>query len=402
MNPAKTVVFLSALLIIYSCLVYPLLIAALAALVRRAPRRLARYAGSVSVVLTSYNEAGTVGPKVEDLLGLLDSSGLEGEVIVVSDGSSDHTAAAARAAGGGRARVIDLRGNVGKAAALSAGCAVATGQALVLADARQRWAPDALVRLLENFAEPSVGAVSGDLLLESAPGVMAGVGFYWKYEKWLRRFEGQVHSTVGVTGAIAAVRRELFQPIPQGTILDDVYWPLRVVMQGHRVVHDTRARAYDRLPKKTADEFHRKVRTLSGNFQLLTLMPELLNPVKNPVWLQFVSHKLCRLVVPWAMLALLAATAVIHEPWYRVAFCAQIGFYLLGLAGLTRAVGTRLRPASAAASILVLNAAAWCAFWVWVTGRTRKSWRKADYTSVLQDSLGLTGEPRSPWGGSDR
>src|SRR5438132_2819396 len=116
---------------------------------------------------------------------------------------------------------------------------------------------------------------------------------------------------VGATGAISALRRELFRPIPAGTIVDDVYWPLQVALQGFRVVLDPRALAYDRLPERTRDEFRRKVRTLSGNLQLVARLPETLLPWRNPVWFQFVSHKLLRLVVPWALLGLLATSALL-------------------------------------------------------------------------------------------
>ncbi len=163
----------------------------------------------------------------------------------------------------------ELPARVGKAAALNAGCALAEHEIIVFADIRQTWEADALLLLLENFADPSVGAVSGDLLLRDADGVLAGVALYWRYEKMLRRLEGRVWSVVGATGAISAVRRQLFCAIPPGTLLDDVYWPLCVALQGFRVIHDRRAIAYDRLPSRTRDEFRRKVRTLSGNFQLL-------------------------------------------------------------------------------------------------------------------------------------
>src|SRR5215470_5324190 len=109
-------------------------------------------------------------------------------------------------------------------------------------------------------------------MLESALVVMAGGGLYWRFAKWLRQKESLIHSQVGVSGAIAAVRRELFRPIPHGTLLDDVYWPLQVAMQGYRVVHDDRARAFDRLPENPRDEFRRKVRTLAGNFQLARML----------------------------------------------------------------------------------------------------------------------------------
>ena len=268
---------------------------------------------------------------------------------------------------------------IGWASALNAGCAAARHGILVFADARQRWDPQALDLLLENFADPQVGAVSGDLVLEADSGVLAGIGLYWRYEKWLRKQESRVHSTVGVTGAISAVRRQLFQPVPDGTILDDVYWPLTVAMSGFRVIHDERARAHDRLPDRTADEFRRKLRTLSGNFQLLMRLPAALLPWRNPVWIQFVSHKVLRLVVPWMLAAMLISSVLLEGTVYRLAFCTQSLFYLVGLAGVWAGARLPFRLVSAAASFLVLNAAAWLAFWVWASGSAARSWRKAMY-----------------------
>jgi poly-beta-1,6-N-acetyl-D-glucosamine synthase len=245
----------------------------------------------------------------------------------------------------------------------------------VFADARQTWAPDALQLLLDNFADPAVGAVSGDLVLQTN-GALEGLGLYWELEKWLRRKESQVGSMVGVSGAIAAVRRELFRPIPPGTILDDVYWPMQVALQHRRVVHDARAHAYDRLPSRTRDEFHRKVRTLSGNLQLIALLPVLLLPWRNPLWLQFLSHKLLRLVVPWALLVLLPVSWLLPDALYQCAFWMQISGYALALVGLA---GARWYPASAAAAFVVLNSASWAAWWVWVSGRAGTSWKKVPY-----------------------
>jgi hypothetical protein len=114
-------------------------------------------------------------------------------------------------------------------------------------------------------------------------------------------------------GDYGAVRRELFAPIPAGTLLDDVYWPLRVAMTGARVIHDERAVAYDRLPERTADEFRRKVRTLAGNFQLAARLPAAFLPWRNPVWVQWWSHKLMRLIVPWALIGLFVTNAVLRS-----------------------------------------------------------------------------------------
>ncbi len=332
---------------------------------------------SLSMVLAAYNEERNIARRLDEVLGRVASSGVAGEVILVSDGSTDGTAEVARSFEGRGVRVVDLPANRGKAVALTEGCAAATGEILVFADARQTWAEDALPRLLENFADPSVGAVSGDLVLEEGAGALGGVGLYWRMEKWLRKLEARVHSTVGVTGAICAVRRGLFRPIPAGTILDDVYWPLNVAMQGFRVAHDGRARAFDRLPGRTRDEFRRKVRTLSGNFQLAARLPAALLPWRNPVCWQFVSHKLARLAAPWGLIGVLATSAALGGV-YRSIFLAQVAGYLLAAAGLT-AAGGRVRLTAAAASFLVLNAAAWVAFWVWATGRAARSWGKVAF-----------------------
>jgi cellulose synthase/poly-beta-1,6-N-acetylglucosamine synthase-like glycosyltransferase len=250
--------------------------------------------------------------------------------------------------------------------------------------------------LLENFADPEVGAVSGDLVLTNKPGVLRGVGAYWTFEKWLRRQESQVYATVGVTGAISAVRRELFQPIPPGVLLDDVYWPLHVVLQGYRVIHDERARAFDRLPDKAQDEFRRKVRTLAGNFQLLTRLPAALLPGVNPVWIQFVSHKLLRLVVPWALLTMLVLSALLPGMFYLAAFWLQVAFYTLGLGGMVAEPKPRGRLVAAASSFLVLNAAAFAAFWVWACGRASQSWTKVAYQPTPANIAWRFPVPREP------
>jgi len=385
----EATVWLSAACVSYTYVGYPLILA-LAARLRSAGRNggLSAPDFPVSVVLAARNEESRIGARVPELVRLLAARTAGGEVIVVSDGSTDGTVAQALAAATeadstthGRipVRVLVQEPNLGKAMALNRAQTEARHPILVFADARQTWADDAIDRLVAAFSEPSVGAVSGDLVVESAPGVMAGVGLYWKFEKWLRRTESRFDSMVSVTGSISAVRRELFPIVPAGTILDDVYWPLAVAMGGHRVIHEERARAFDRLPGRARDEFRRKVRTLAGNFQLMALMPAALIPWRNRLWWQFVSHRALRLVVPWSLLAVLVVTAVLPGPLYSIAFWSQAIFYLLGLAGCWPAVATRSRLASGIASFLVLNAAAWVAFWVWASGWSSRSWAKIEY-----------------------
>ena len=379
----ETFFWLCVALVGYTYLFYPIILVIANSLTRR-ERAVGSLQTSVSFLLPVHNEEQNLARRLDELTRMIQTSGFLGEIIVISDASTDRTVEIARHYADRGVRVIEMPTKQGKAAALNAGAALATGELLIFADARQRWADDALVRLTENFADPAVGAVSGDLVLESAPGVLAGVGMYWRFEKWLRKQESRLGSQVGVTGAISAVRRSLFRPIPPGTLLDDVYWPILVVLQGGRVVHDERAKAFDRLPEDARDEFRRKVRTLAGNLQLLTLLPTAaLFPWSNRVWWQWVSHKLLRLVVPWALLGMAVSCVFLADDVYQIFLLLQAAGYALGILGLIPAIGRNLKPLGAAASFLVLNTAAWLAFWVWITGRAGKSWHKAQYQKEL-------------------
>ncbi len=378
MTPVEICFWIAAAAVVYPYAVYPILAWTLARLRPRPIRAEGPAPRSASVVVAAYNEQENIVRRLDEMTTLLAAADLDGEVIVVTDGAADATAALARAHPSPMVQVLELPTRVGKAAALSEGCGAAVHEIIVFADARQTWAVDALPRLLSTFADPAVGAVSGDLVVQPAAGVLGGVSLYWRFEKWLRRQESRFWSGVGATGAVSAVRRELFRPIPCGTILDDVYWPMQVVLQGYRVVHDDQAHVFDRLPDKTRDEFRRKVRTLSGCLQLMTRLPAVLSPQRNSVWLQFVSHKLLRLLAPWGLLTLLVASLLASGPFYRAALVCQATCYLLALLGLTTPAG-RWRPCAAAASFLVLNSAAWVAFWVWALGRAETAWGKAKY-----------------------
>jgi cellulose synthase/poly-beta-1,6-N-acetylglucosamine synthase-like glycosyltransferase len=224
--------------------------------------------------------------------------------------------------------------------ALNAGVAAARGDILVFADARQQFSPGTLTALVSNFADPGVGGVTGELILDCESGSSAstigeGVGAYWKYEKLLRRKESLVRSTLGATGAIWALRRSLWRPLPPDTLLDDVLAPMRAVLEGWRIVFEEDAIAYDRAAPDAAAEARRKRRTLAGNYQILAQEPRLLVPFANPVWLQYVSHKVGRLLVPWALVGTLVSSAALATSGaiYAFALAAQAVFYGLALVG---------------------------------------------------------------------
>jgi cellulose synthase/poly-beta-1,6-N-acetylglucosamine synthase-like glycosyltransferase len=179
------------------------------------------------------------------------------------------------------------------------------GDVLVFTDTHQRFHPDAISHLVATLREPDVGATSGSLELPRANGSSPSlIRRYWALERWLRRCEARVHSSVGVSGAIWALRRSLWSPLPADLILDDLYTPMRTALSGYRVAFAEAARAVETRRTVAGHEYRRKVRTLTGVIQLCAWQPAVLMPVRNPIWLQFVAHKLLRLLTPYWLMAI--------------------------------------------------------------------------------------------------
>ncbi|HVG17436.1 MAG TPA: glycosyltransferase family 2 protein [Blastocatellia bacterium] len=340
----------------------------------------------VSVVIACHNEADNIEARIRNLFECDYPANLL-EVIVVSDGSTDLTADVARRYVSDRVRVFAYDDRKGKAVALNVGVEAASGEIILFADARQRFEPGAISQLVANFADPRVGAASGELLLDGSDGasVGEGVGLYWKYEKWIRKSESRFSSVIGATGAIYAIRRELWEPLPPMTILDDVYTPMRIAMGGRRVVFEEKARAHDITTDSASREFSRKVRTLMGNYQLCQLMPGLLVP-SGVLLYQFYSHKLMRLAAPIFLLILLMTNALVvasppesagasyEASLYEASFAAQLLFYASVLAGgyLLRR-NRRVRLLNFAYVFSVMNAAALLGLVYFILGK-RNVW----------------------------
>jgi len=326
---------------------------------------------SISLVLVVRNEAAVLRQKLTNLLEL-DYPPDRMEILVVSDGSTDATnEILSEFAEVPRMRTLVNSQPRGKVPGLNHAMQAAGGDIVVFTDARQQIEAGAVRLLMENFSDPEVGCVSGELMLgdPSSGETSGGLGLYWKIEKTIREMEARTGSVIGATGALYAVRRSLLESIPPETILDDVLIPMQVLRQGGRVVFDGRAQAWDTPDLGTKREFARKVRTLSGNYQLLQLAPWLLTR-QNPARFDFVSHKLLRLAVPFALCAALLASALLPQPIYRIALAGQVLFYGLSACALLRLKHTLLaRMADAAFTFVLLNTAAVVAFANFISGR---------------------------------
>lgn len=294
---------------------YPLVVRALAS-VRRVPALPpATTPPTVSVIFASNADPAAIRTRVEDLLA--GNYPLERlDVVVALDSASAKATPEMLSDLGPNVRVITGDAPGGKATSLNAGVRAASGELLVFTDTAQRFDHNAIAELVDRLRDPAFGAVSGILHTGGGSGSVNLSERYWRFERWLRYWEARLHSCVGVTGAIYAMRRELWEPLPAGLINDDVYTPMRLVQRGWRVGFTDRALAHDARRFAPGDEYRRKVRTLTGVIQICAWLPGVMNPLRNPIWLQFVFHKLLRLLTPYltlfvAIAAIWVATAAL-------------------------------------------------------------------------------------------
>lgn len=328
--------------------------------------RLGNVLPGVSIVISARNEELNIETRLLDFLE--QTYPVEKlELVVVSDGSTDNTAAKLRelvpvleSRGMARVEVIELADNMGKPNALNVAVKRCTNDIVVMADARQTFDSSAIMALVAALQDPAVGCVSGELLLESdenARGSGVEMGLYWRYERFIRRAESRIASVIGMTGAIYAIRKSLYRSIPKETLIDDVLIPMNVIRQGFSAKFTSSAKAYDRVSASPSQEWQRKTRTMAGNWQLLFRSPWLLSPRQNRAFVYFFSHKVLRLLVPFLMVATLLSGALLMTPIYVATASALLVGMIVGLLGAIFPLCRRLRIISLAFFFMILNAA---------------------------------------------
>lgn len=309
----------------------------------------------VSVIIASREDAAAIRERVADVFrGRYPADRLE--VVLGLDAAAAAAAPDEFRDEGGRVVVVDGDAPGGKAAALNAAVRAARGDVLVFADTAQRFEPGAIAALVDALRDGRLGAVSGMLELPGADGALNLAERYWRYERWLRFWEARVHSSVGVTGAIYAMRRRLWRPLPAGLILDDLYVPMRLVLEGWRIGFTDRARATDVRRFAPGQEYHRKVRTLTGILQVCAWLPAVLDPSRNPVWAQFFCHKLLRLLTPYiAATGAIASASLVVRLIPPAALLPAFAFLCVLLLALTLAPGLRRAVVAQAVWIFTLQ-----------------------------------------------
>jgi cellulose synthase/poly-beta-1,6-N-acetylglucosamine synthase-like glycosyltransferase len=383
-----TLFWTSMALLAYVYFGYPMIAAGRARLWTR-PRRRAPIEPTVSVVVIAHNEAERIGGRIENLLAL-DYPRQKLEIVIGSDGSTDDTVERARRYERFGLTVRAFQQHRGKPAVINSLVPSVRGDIVVFADARQRFDPDTIRQLVANFADPHVGAASGELVITAANGTAPaghGAALYWRYEKFIRSAEGRVDSTIGATGAIYAIRRGLFEPIPEDTLLDDVLIPLRVVRRGYRVVFEPAARAYDGASLTALQEFVRKTRTIAGMFQLIAREGWLLNPLQNRLWFETLSHKVLRVALPMFHASLLASNIMLVDSgFFGMILALQASFYGLAVVGFVqRNARRRAAVFSAPCAMCLLLWATIVGFCRFVTHRQQVTWERVPAPSAQRD-----------------
>ena len=368
--------WMSAGFVIYTYVGYPILIWLMARVfpASDAQADTMKKLPTVTVVTPVYNEFNKVGRKLESLR----QQSYPAEklrLIFISDGSTDGTESFLSKQDD--VTLICNPQRMGKPYSLNTAMQQVETDIVVFTDARQPLNDNAVDQLVQRLQNPDVGAVSGELVFWN-PHSNTGqnVGLYWRYEKWLRKAESRYYSTAGATGALYAIRKNDYQPLPDDTLLDDFEIPIQILRKGKRIVFEPDAQVFDEVQEDVSRERTRKIRTLTGNYQSFQRNPWLFSPLRNPIFFQFISHKVFRLIVPYMLPIILFSSLAVDTVFYQAIFLLQLSFYLGGMAGLFYPVLQKNRIINFIVVFLDLNTAAVIALKNYLSGQFSIKWER--------------------------
>lgn len=374
----ETIFFISLLLVFYVYGGYPLAALALSLLRPRSVRK-ADIEPTVTVLIAAYNEEEAIGATIENKLAL-EYPQEKLEILVISDGSVDRTdTIVAEFADRSIVRLLRQEPRAGKTSALNMAVPLAKGEIIVFSDANSIYAPDALRRLLANFADPEVGYVTGRMIYADPDGtpIGEGCGAYMRYENLLRSIETRLGSVVGVDGGIDAMRKALYRPMNPDQLPDFVQ-PLKVVEQGYRVIYEPEAVLREPSLKAADDEYRMRVRVSLRAFWALLDMRKLMSPLHDPLFAwQLWSHKVLRYFCFVFLFAAYASNALLigKSYLYNALFAMQnVAYVVAMMTPILERNGIRSRTFTFARYFLLLNVAAAHALGKFMLGKKQVIW----------------------------
>jgi len=367
--------FISLFILFYTFVGYPFILRFVKTEKSITPLR-DEFLPNITVVLCIHNSADSLAARIKNIYDS-DYPSEKIQLLIVSDGSTDQPENVIPALNNPAVKLLHYDENKGKSFALSYAFEHISTPITAFTDIRQTFDSMALRYLASKLSNKSIGAVSGNLKITSHKSTEEQ-GLYWKYEKAIRIKESAFHSLLGVTGAIYMAKTELLPTLPKNSLLDDMYIPLSIVKQGYQVKFCEQAIAYDIVSGSVQEEFTRKVRTLAGNYQLMKQLPWLLSIKHNPLFFQFISHKIARLAMPFALITLFVSSFFLPSPEKYIIIFAQTFFYCYTVMGyLTETSKLNLPLAGICVSFCSLNLAALVATWKYTTEKDITTlWKK--------------------------
>ena len=380
----QLVLWTSLGLIAFAYVGYPVVIFVLSRLLGRRPKPFPRGGDPppmVSVLVSALNEEDVVAERIENNLGQ-DFPADRLEIVIASDGSADRTTEIVReyeARYPGRVKLIDYPRRRGKATVLNDTLPTLAGEIVVLSDANTMFASDAISNLVRWFSDDKVGVVCGKLVLVDSSSGKNVDGIYWSYETFIKECEGRLGALLGSNGAIYALRRQHFVPIPTDTIIDDFVIPLLVKLRyGKRIVYDVDAVATEETAPDVRAEFNRRARIGAGGFQSMARLGKLALPIYGWTSFAFLSHKVLRWLCPFLLVAAIVANLLLlQQPFYQAVLGLQLAFYAAAFVGM-------FLPGNSLAARVVrlttmftsMNLALAVGFWRWISGKQRGTWQR--------------------------
>lgn len=373
----------AAILLFYSLAGYGLILLALSRLRSgRTPPARTGPLPSVSFLVAAYNEAPVIAEKIRNTLSL-ETGGADVEVVIVSDGSDDGTAAIARGIGDPRVTVLEP-GRLGKANALAHGLKRCTGDIVVFSDANAMLTPGTLPAMLRHYADPEVGGVCGEITVKdrsggSATGIGGAESLFWRYDQALKHAESHLGGAISAQGSVYSLRRSLARP-PAPGCTDDFVISVGAVAEGYRLVFEPGASTVETVTESVGSEMRRRIRSSERGWRSLMRNAGLMNPLRHGwyAW-QLFSHKLMRRLNPLFLLVLLISNlALMDDGWlYLVTGLGQIAFYAAAVAGLALPRLRRIKPIALAAFFTLAHVALSIGILRCMTGRTSTLWTPA-------------------------
>jgi cellulose synthase/poly-beta-1,6-N-acetylglucosamine synthase-like glycosyltransferase len=299
--------------------------------------------------------------------------------MVASDGSTDRTDEIVKGFADRGVVLKRVEGRVGKTATQNEAVKAATGDIIIFSDATTKYSKDAIRKIVRNYADEEVGAVSGRYEYVNPTGAPVGIGtiLFWKYENFIKSMQTRIRTITGCCGCIYSVRKEAYVPLPPD-IISDLVEPLKIIEKGYRIVFEPEAVAYEETTEKPSEEFKMRIRVITRAMRGILYVKSLLNPFKYPyVSFQLISHKVLRWLIPFFLIGLLVSNYfLLGKHWfYNLVFAGQIVFYLSALIGLlTDRYGHKVKLLAIPLYFCVVNYASFLAFFKTLKGHKTVVW----------------------------